>query len=146
MSRTPTTTTLFRALLPFAAALASACSGFGTTPAPGPPPVTAPAAAAVPEAPPTDDRQIADLQRRIADLELRLLEKGAQVEELQTRLDDARREVVRAMAKLQSQATRAEAASGIAEAELALQSLPATAEAQAVAEVRQLMTQAGAEF
>ncbi len=63
------------------------------------------------------------LESRAARLELKVLEQGAQVDELQTRLDDARREVVRAMAKLQSLATRAEAASGMAEAEIALQAL-----------------------
>src|SRR5437899_12177054 len=46
------------------------------------------------------------LESRAARLELKVLEQGAQVEELQTRLDDARREVVRAMAKLQSIANR----------------------------------------
>ena len=63
------------------------------------------------------------LEQRAARLELKVLEQAAQVEELQRRLDDARREVVRAMAKLQSLATRAEAASGMAEAEIALQAL-----------------------
>lgn len=62
-------------------------------------------------------------EQRAARLELKVLEQEAQVAELQTRLDDARREVVRAMAKLQSLATRAEAASGMAEAEIALQAL-----------------------
>src|SRR5881628_3282678 len=57
------------------------------------------------------------LEQRAARLELKVLEQEAQVDELQSRLDDARREVVRAMAKLQSLATRAEAASGMAEAE-----------------------------
>jgi hypothetical protein len=51
------------------------------------------------------------------------MEKEAQVEDLQTRLDNTRQEVVRAMAKLQTLATRAEAASGIAEAEVAIQTL-----------------------
>ena len=63
------------------------------------------------------------LEQRAARLELKVLEQAAQVEEVQRRLDDARREVVRAMAKLQSLATRAEAASGMAEAEIALQAL-----------------------
>jgi len=63
------------------------------------------------------------LEQRAARLELKVLEREAQVDELQSRLDDARREVVRAMAKLQSLATRAEAASGMAEAEIALQAL-----------------------
>jgi uncharacterized coiled-coil protein SlyX len=64
-----------------------------------------------------------ELDRRIARLELSLMDKEAQVDDLQARLDAARQEVVRAMAKLQTLATRAEAASGIAEAELALQPL-----------------------
>lgn len=63
------------------------------------------------------------LESRAARLELKVLEQDAQVTELQSRLDDARREVVRTMAKLQSLATRAEAASGMAEAEIALQAL-----------------------
>src|SRR5216117_4050025 len=63
------------------------------------------------------------LEQRAARLELKVLEQAAQVEELQRRLDDARREVVRAMAKLQSLATRAEAAFWMAEAEIALQAL-----------------------
>ena len=64
-----------------------------------------------------------DLEKRIARLELSLMEKEAQVDELQSQLDDTRQEVVRAMAKLQTLATRAEAASGIAETEVALQTL-----------------------
>lgn len=64
-----------------------------------------------------------DLERRLSRLELRVLEKEAQVEELETRLNDARDEVVRTMAKLQTQASRAEAASAIAEADVAIQSL-----------------------
>jgi hypothetical protein len=65
----------------------------------------------------------AEQERRIVRLELTLLEKNAQVEELQSKLDEAREEVVRAMAKLQTLASRAEAASGMAEAEVALQPL-----------------------
>lgn len=89
-------------------------------PARNPPPVRQ-----SPPAPPPAPVVIRDtlLEQRVARLELRVLEKEAQVEELQGRLDDARREVVRAMAKLQSLATRAEAASGMAEAEIALQAL-----------------------
>ena len=63
------------------------------------------------------------LEQRAGRLELKTLEQEAQIEELQDRLDDARREVVRAMAKLQSLATRAEAASGMAEGEIALEAL-----------------------
>lgn len=89
------------------------------------------------------------LEQRVGRLELRLLEKEAQVEELQTRLDDARREVVRAMAKLQSLATRAEAASGMAEAEIALQALRSGGGSSAAPEIgqaAQLLQLAAAEF
>lgn len=80
---------------------------------------------------------------------MRLLEKEAQVEELQSRLDETRGEVVRTMAKLQTVASRAEAASGMAEAEVALQSLRASGGQQAapaVAQVTRLIQQSSAEF
>jgi len=64
-----------------------------------------------------------ELEERVALAQLRLLEKDVQLAELQAQLDEARQEVVRNMAKLQSQASRAEAASGIAEAEIAFESL-----------------------
>jgi uncharacterized coiled-coil protein SlyX len=101
-----------------AVVLIAAC----THPRPGnPPPARAPRDTTRVRAPaPVRDTA---LEQRAARLELRVLEEEAQVAELQNRLDDARREVVRAMAKLQSLATRAEAASGMAEAEIALQSL-----------------------
>src|SRR5258706_3502244 len=89
------------------------------------------------------------LEQRAARLELKALEQEAQVDELQSRLDDARREVVRAMAKLQSLATRAEAASGMAEAEIALQALRTSGNPQGVPELgqaAQLLQQATAEF
>ncbi|HXL85833.1 MAG TPA: SH3 domain-containing protein, partial [Gemmatimonadaceae bacterium] len=55
--------------------------------------------------------------------ELQVLAKDAQIEDLQTKLDETRAEVVRAMAKLQSGANRAQAASAMAEAEVALQTM-----------------------
>src|SRR5215208_4289273 len=90
----------------------------------------------------------AELDRRIARLELALLEKEAQVEDLQARLDETRQEVVRAMAKLQTLATRAEAASGIAEAELALQPLKAAAPQSSpeAAQARRLLEESSDEF
>jgi hypothetical protein len=107
-----------RLLLLIVAVLALACR----QPRPAnPPPVRAPRdTTRLRSSPPARDTA---LEQHAARLELRLLEQEAQVAELQTRLDDARREVVRAMAKLQSLATRAEAASGMAEAEIALQAL-----------------------
>lgn len=120
-----------------------ACAGFGTAPTPSATPVAAPAAA-VQSVSPTASSAV--LEARIDELELRLLEAQAQHLETQTRLDDARREVVRAMAKLQSLATRADAASGMAEAEIALQALPTTATGQTAAEAVRLMEQSTAEF
>jgi len=126
--------------------LTSACTGLSRAPEPAPSqPAAEPATTSTPASQPerVPDPQ---LEQQLALSELRLLEKEAQVEELQARLDDARQEVVRTTAKLQSSATRAEAASGIAEAEIALQSLRSTGAAPAVGEVSQLMGLATAEF
>ena len=90
-----------------------------------------------------------DLEKRIARLELSLMEKEAQVEELQSRLDETRQEVVRAMAKLQTLASRAEAASGIAEAEVALQTLktaPGQAPTPEGTQAIRLLKESSAEF
>jgi uncharacterized coiled-coil protein SlyX len=89
-----------------------------------------------------------ELDRRIARLELSLMDKEAQVDDLQARLDATRQEVVRAMAKLQTLATRAEAASGIAEAELALQPLKAAAPQSSpeAAQARRLLKDSSDEF
>jgi len=65
----------------------------------------------------------AGLQERVARLQLQLLERDALLAGIQGQLIGAQQEVVRNMAKLQSQASRAEAASGMAEADIALQSL-----------------------
>lgn len=108
------------------------------TPPPSPPPPTAMTAAARAEA-----------DRRIARLELQLLERDAQIDALQARLDETRQEVVRAMAKLQTLATRAEAASAIAEAEVALQPLKAGSGGAAAPEAAQavkLLRESSAEF
>ena len=64
--------------------------------------------------------EIGALERQIGELQLRLLESGAQVSALQANLDEAIREAVRSKAKLQSVDSRAEAASTMAEAEIAL--------------------------
>ncbi|MBI2072761.1 MAG: SH3 domain-containing protein [Gemmatimonadetes bacterium] len=81
-------------------------------------------------------------------MELQLLAKDAQIDALTRQLDDARQEVVRAMARLRTLATRAEAASGMAEAELAVQSLRAKAERSApeLAQAQQLLGLSGDEF
>jgi hypothetical protein len=71
-----------------------------------------------------------DLEERIADTQFRLLEKDAQIKGLeeqlksqQKALDDAFLEVVRSKAKLRSLETKAEAASNMAEAEIAVKAL-----------------------
>ena len=90
--------------------------------------------------------QRTELERRIGRLELSLLEKEAQVDELQSQLEETRQEVVRAMAKLQTIATRAEAASGMAEAEVALQSLKPDAQAPEATQASRLLHDAATEF
>jgi hypothetical protein len=90
-----------------------------------------------------------ELLRRVSTLELEVLERDAQLEELQQRLDEATREVVRSMARLQTIATRAEAASGMAEAELALQALETRAGTEGgreYAAASHLMAMSTAEF
>ena len=132
------------------AALIAACAA-KPQPAPPPPPDTTrldvpEVVAAVPETVVVKDP---DMEQRIARLEVTLLDREAQIEDLQARLDEARQEVVRAMAKMQTLATRAEAASGIAEAEIAVQSLRTSAGQHARAEIAQatqLLQQSSAEF
>ena len=92
-----------------------------------------------------------ELERRAATAELGLLERSAQVADLQRQLDAARQEVVRAMARLQTLASRAEAASAMAEAEIGVQAVIETAgeqgeEAPAAAEARRLLALSAAEF
>jgi hypothetical protein len=128
------------------------CPGFHWPPGPDPNSPPAPKgrpSRAQPTAPAPAVAHDTLLEQRVARLELRLLEKEGQVDELQARLDDARREVVRAMAKLQTLATRAEAASGMAEAEIAQQALRNGGGASAapeIAQVAQLLQLATAEF
>jgi hypothetical protein len=107
---------------------AAACSrGALPDPAPAPAPVRV-----VTETVTVRDHE---LEQRAARQDLRLLDKDAQIEELQTQLEEARREVLRSMAKVQTLATRAEAASAMAEAEIALQTLRRSAGGQAAPEV-----------
>lgn len=90
-----------------------------------------------------------ELERRVGRLELRLLEKETQIEELETRLGDTRDEVVRTMARLQTFASRAEAASGMAEADVALHSLrssPGSSQLPELAPAARLVQQSNAEF
>ena len=89
-----------------------------------------------------------DLDKRVARLELQVLSRDAQIEDLQQKLEDTRAEVVRAMAKLQSVASRAQAASSMAEAEVALQTMKAAGgdDPPEEAQVTRLVRQAATEF
>jgi len=89
-----------------------------------------------------------ELERRIARLELRVMEKDAVIEDLQSRLDDSRADIVRTLAKIQSSASRAEAASGVAEAELALRPLQSGENAQSATtlQIAKIVKQGSAEF
>jgi hypothetical protein len=89
-----------------------------------------------------------DAERRAGRLEIKLLERDAQLADLQSRLDDTRQEVVRAMAKLQTLASRAEAASGMAEAEVSLRTLSTGGQQSApeAAQVTRLLQESSAEF
>jgi hypothetical protein len=78
-----------------------------------------------------------ELERKIAMLQLGLMKKDIEIEEpidrealLQKKLDEAIQEVVRAKAKLRSLESKAEAASNIAEAEVALKDLKERATGQ----------------
>lgn len=97
-----------------------------------------------------------DLQDRATGAELRLLERDAQIRELEARFDEQQRlldatinEVVRAKAKLRGVESKAEAASEIAEAEIALQALgelPGGVEAPEHRKSIQLLERSGEEF
>jgi uncharacterized coiled-coil protein SlyX len=113
------------------------------------------ACASAPEAPPPNPPaapqvQIVrdpELERRAAQLEIQLMERDALIESLNTRLDQALQEVVATMGKLRSLATRAEAASAMAEADVALKSIanPGRESTESKQALR-LMQQSGDEF
>ena len=132
--------------------LAIACSSGRSVPANPVVPATRPAPRGAPAA---RERVVPDMvrdtamERRVARLEMALLEKEGQIDDLESRLDDARGEVVRALARLQTVANRAEAASGIAEAEIALQSLrsgPGSARAPETNQIASLLKRSSTEF
>lgn len=76
------------------------------------------------------------------------MERDAVIEDLQSRLDDSRADIVRTLAKIQSSASRAEAASGVAEAELALRPLQSGENAQSAAtqQIAKIVKQGSGEF
>jgi len=78
-----------------------------------------------------------DVAAELGRTKVQLLERNARLTDMDRRLTEATTEVVRAMARLRTLATRAEAASAIAEAEVTLQQLRGRAAGQAPPEVAQ---------
>jgi hypothetical protein len=89
--------------------------------------------------------RLSELEQRVARLQLQLLEREAQIEELQRSRDAAVEEVVRVSARLQTSASRAEAASVMAEAEIALNELRAVESGAAEIEQSSRMIEQAAE-
>lgn len=88
-----------------------------------------------------------ELEQRIRDLELQVLARDAQIERLEASLEDARREVVRSLARLQTTASRAEAASALAEADIAVQALGnRDGQAPELGQARRLLEMSAGEF
>ncbi len=113
------------------------------SPAPEAPPPSPPPAAE----PRTQIIRDPELERHVTQLEIQLMERDAQIERLNTRLEQALQEVVGAMGKLRSLATRAEAASAMAEADVALQSIEDSGrDSPEVKQASRLMQQSSAEF
>jgi alpha-D-ribose 1-methylphosphonate 5-triphosphate synthase subunit PhnH len=74
-------------------------------------------------APPKRPVMTPEMDEKLAQPLLSMLEREAQIQQLDKKLDDAIQETVRSKAKLASQESRAEAASNLAEAEVALKTL-----------------------
>ena len=85
-----------------------------------------------------------DLEEKLARMHLHALEKDAEIRALNQKLEAAILEVVRAMAKLRGLSGRAEAASNLAETEIALKSVPA--EPAHLLQAQQLLRMATEEF
>ena len=122
-------------LVLLAAALA-ACGARKPPPA-APAPVAVPPPAPVRVVPETVTVRDPDLVREAVRLRMTLLERSAELAATDRRLSEATAELVRAMARLRSLATRAEAASAIAEAEVTLRQLRGRAGQQLPPEARQ---------
>lgn len=121
-----------------AASLTASLAACAAKPQPAAPaPVVAAPAPAPVAAPETVTVRDPDMERELARAKVQLLERTAQLAELERRLGESTIEVVRAMARLRTLATRAEAASAIAEAEVTLQQLRGRAGQQAPPEAAQ---------
>jgi len=117
-------------------ALAALVAGCAAKPQAAATPPVAPAPAAPPETVTVNVRD-PETERELARTKVQLLERNARIADMERRLSEATTEVVRQMARLRTLATRAEAASAIAEAEVTLQQLRGRAGQQAPPEVAQ---------
>jgi len=107
-----------------------------------PPPIPPPAVE-----PRTQIVRDAERESHATQHEIQLMERDALIESLETRLEQALQEVVGTMGKLRSLATRAEAASAMAEADVALQSTGnARRDSPELRQAARLMQQSSAEF
>lgn len=120
---------------------------------PKPAPEPQPSDEALAQAKALGDQQsakIRGLEGRNAEIQLQLLERDAQVTELQDKLNEAIQEVVRTKAKLHTVESKAEAASTMAEAEIALKQVKSATEeadpAPELTQAEQLLTMSAAEF
>lgn len=89
------------------------------------------------------------LAQRAARLRTQLMDRDAQIAVLEDQLGQATEEAVRTMAKLRTLATRAEAASALAEAEIAIEALRSESggvSSATVARAADLLAQSTAEF
>ncbi len=131
------------------AVLSSACApATSSAPAPGPPVVDTVVRVDTVEIR-TESAANAALEDQVARLQIELLERDVLLSDLQRQLDATRLELVRNMSRLQTQATRAEAASGMAEAEIALATLsraPGGESLPELARARELFDQSSTEF
>lgn len=131
------------------AALLAGCAGAAGAPAapPAPPPETVVRVDTVRIE--TESAANAQLEDRIARMQIELLERDVLLADLRDQLEATRLELVRNMARLQTQATRAEAASGMAEAEIALETLRRAPDASGLPELEraeELFQQSSTEF
>lgn len=156
-SRSPVAAALLLALAGLAA-LGTGCfarKGQAET-APAPPPAECPEPEPCPAPEAVADPRVGELEAQVRRMEISVLEKESEVQDLEQRLasqqrmlDDAIQEVVRAKSKLRSLESRAEAASQLAETEIAFKALKGSAEAAPAADflqIEQMMSMSASEF
>jgi len=125
------------------ALLLSACA----TPAP-----PAPEERVCPAPPPSPEPQVQYvrdpvLEQQVTRQQLELMERDARIDSQQLQLEEALQEVVSTLRKLRSAATRAEAASAMAETDVAMQSIGKTGrESPEFRQATRLMQQSSEEF